>query len=120
KLATREEVMAPLAPYDEPAVRAEAGARSDTAVRARHFGTLPEKNPSPAKRTLAAHVNAALHDEFLRRPELVLFGEDVGKKGGVYGLTQGLQERFGLARVFDTLLDETSILGIAQGAAHLG
>jgi 2-oxoisovalerate dehydrogenase E1 component len=51
---------------------------------------------------------------------MVVFGEDVGRKGGVYGVTQGLQQRFGAARCFDTLLDETSILGIAQGAAHLG
>jgi 2-oxoisovalerate dehydrogenase E1 component len=50
----------------------------------------------------------------------LVFGEDVGRKGGVYGVTVGLQKRFGPARVFDTLLDETSILGIAQGAAHIG
>jgi 2-oxoisovalerate dehydrogenase E1 component len=74
----------------------------------------------PGRRTLAAHVNHALHDEFLRRPELLLFGEDSGKKGGVYAVTQGLQKRFGIGRVFDTLLDETAILGIAQGAAHIG
>jgi len=120
KLETREEVMATLAPYDEQAVRRAAQKPVDAARRATHFGTLPEKQSSPAKRTLAAHVNAALHDEFLRRGELVAFGEDVGKKGGVYGLTQGLQEKFGVARVFDTLLDETSILGMAQGAGHLG
>jgi 2-oxoisovalerate dehydrogenase E1 component len=120
KLVTRAEVVAPLAPYDEAAVLAEALRPSDAAARARHFGTLPEAQTSPTKRTLSAHVNAALHDEFLRRPELALFGEDVGKKGGVYGVTQDLQKRFGLARVFDSMLDETSILGIAQGAAHLG
>jgi 2-oxoisovalerate dehydrogenase E1 component len=55
-----------------------------------------------------------------RRPELIVFGEDVGRKGGVYNVTNGLQRRFGAARVFDTLLDETSILGIAQGAGQLG
>ena len=49
-----------------------------------------------------------------------MFGEDVGRKGGVYNVTNGLQRRFGAARVFDTLLDETSILGMAQGAAHVG
>jgi 2-oxoisovalerate dehydrogenase E1 component len=92
----------------------------DPAARREHFRTLPEDVTSATRRTLAAHVNAALRDEFLRRPELMAFGEDVGKKGGVYGVTQGLQERFGLARVFDTLLDETAILGIAQGAAHIG
>ena len=65
-------------------------------------------------------MNAALADELLRRPELLVFGEDVGRKGGVYNLTNALQKRFGAARVFDTLLDETSILGIAEGAAHIG
>jgi hypothetical protein len=46
---------------------------------------------------------------FLQYPETLLFGEDSAKKGGVYGVTQGLQKRFGIARVFDTLLDETTI-----------
>ncbi|MEQ1895715.1 MAG: thiamine pyrophosphate-dependent enzyme, partial [Planctomycetota bacterium] len=120
KLTTRAEVMATLAPYDEAAILRVACEPVDAARRAAHFGTLPEKITSPAKKTLAAHINAALHDEFLRRGELCAFGEDVGKKGGVYGLTQGLQEKFGVARVFDSMLDETSILGIAQGVAHLG
>ena len=120
KLTTRAEVMATLAPHDEGAILADALRPGDPAARAQHFGTLPEKQRSPAKRTLAGHVNSALHDELLRRGELIVFGEDVGKKGGVYGVTQELQQRFGIARVFDTLLDETSILGIAQGAAHLG
>jgi 2-oxoisovalerate dehydrogenase E1 component len=113
--------MAPLAPYDEERVRAELAAPIDAAKRAAHWGDqLPENAKSPARRSLAAHVNHALHDEFVRRPELLLFGEDSGKKGGVYGVTQGLQKRFGIGRVFDTLLDETAILGIAQGAAHIG
>ena len=120
KLTTRAEVMATLAPYDEQAVLSAALEPADPARRAAHFGTLPEKITSAAKKTLAGHLNAALHDEFLRRSELLAFGEDVGRKGGVYGLTQGLQEKFGLARVFDSILDETSILGIAQGVAHLG
>lgn len=49
-----------------------------------------------------------------------MFGEDVARKGGVYGVTQGLQEKFGAARVFDTLLDEQTILGLAIGMAHNG
>jgi 2-oxoisovalerate dehydrogenase E1 component len=49
------------------------------------------------------------------RPETFVFGEDVGRKGGVYGLTRGLQQRFGAARVFDTLLDEQAILGLGLG-----
>ena len=69
---------------------------------------------------MAAHINAALRDEMLRRPEVVVFGEDVGRKGGVYHVTAGLQRTFGSGRVFDTLLDETTILGVAQGAGLLG
>jgi 2-oxoisovalerate dehydrogenase E1 component len=120
RLSTRAEVVAPLALYDEAAIRAAARVEVPESLRRAHFGKLPEEQQSPTKRTLAAHINACLHDEFLRRPELCLFGEDSGKKGGVYGVTAELQRKFGLARVFDTLLDETSILGLAQGAAHIG
>ena len=49
-----------------------------------------------------------------------MFGEDVAVKGGVYGVTRGLRARFGPERVFDTLLDETSILGLALGTAISG
>ena len=55
-----------------------------------------------------------------RDPTVLVFGEDVGAKGGVYGVTRGLQKRAGAARVFDTLLDEQSILGIALGAGVSG
>jgi 2-oxoisovalerate dehydrogenase E1 component len=121
KLATRAAVVAPLAAYDEERIRRVASQPVDDSKRAAAFGsTLPEATPSPTRRTLAAHVNSALADELLRRPEMVVFGEDVGRKGGVYAVTAGLQKRFGPARVFDTLLDETTILGVAQGMAHVG
>ena len=51
---------------------------------------------------------------------LLLFGEDVAKKGGVYGVTRGLEERFGPKRVFNTLLDEQHVLGLALGTSMLG
>jgi 2-oxoisovalerate dehydrogenase E1 component len=69
---------------------------------------------------MGAHINSALTDEMLRFPEVLAFGEDVGKKGGVYYVTAGLQKKFGIARCFDTLLDESTILGTAQGAAMIG
>jgi 2-oxoisovalerate dehydrogenase E1 component len=120
RLQTTEEVIAPMAPMHADRVADRAASPVLTREeRTASFGTLPEEGSQPA-RTLAASLNAALADELLRRPELLLFGEDVGRKGGVYGVTVGLQKRFGAARVFDTLLDETSILGIAQGAAHIG
>jgi 2-oxoisovalerate dehydrogenase E1 component len=121
KLGTVEEVVKPLAPYDEEACRAAVGAGVDEAKRREFFGeTLPEHAAAPTKRTMAAHINAALADELLRSPETIVFGEDVGRKGGVYYVTAGLQKRFGAGRVFDTLLDETTILGVAQGAGMAG
>lgn len=48
-----------------------------------------------------------------------ILGEDVGKKGGVFGTTQGLQEKYGLERVIDTPLAESNIIGTAIGAAML-
>ncbi len=53
-------------------------------------------------------------------PKALLFGEDVAQKGGVYTVTKGLQKAFKGSRVFNTLLDETMILGLAQGFANLG
>ncbi len=70
--------------------------------------------------TLALAINGALADVLDRHPETLLFGEDVAAKGGVYGVTRGLHARFGAGRVFDTLLDETSILGLALGSAVSG
>jgi 2-oxoisovalerate dehydrogenase E1 component len=71
-------------------------------------------------KTLAQSINIALTDILLQYPNTVIFGEDVGKKGGVYRITADLQARFGTARVFDTLLDEQTILGTALGFAHNG
>ncbi len=120
-LDTLAEVTAPMAPYDAPRCRAAADAALRPADRRDAWGEgLPEAETAPSKRTMAAHINAALTDEMARRREIVVFGEDVGKKGGVYYVTAGLQKKFGASRVFDTLLDETTILGVAQGAALVG
>ncbi len=121
KLASLQQIVAPLAPYDERRIRSRPLAPIDPERRRALFGgALPEEARTPGRRTLGAFVNAALTDELVRDERILVFGEDVGKKGGVYGVTQNLQQRFGRARVFDTLLDETTILGIAQGAAHAG
>ncbi|QDW65866.1 thiamine pyrophosphate-dependent enzyme [Luteimonas granuli] len=120
RLESLEEVMAPLAPYTPDAVAAEA-ARADYADRRLEvFGgeaKLPENQPP---RHLAVQINQALHDLFAKYPETLLFGEDVAQKGGVYTVTKGLQKAFGPRRVFNTLLDETVILGLAQGYANMG
>ena len=120
------EIMAPMAPLDLEAARRDVQERAGegdarSAERRTFWGDdLPEAATSPVKRTLAAHLSAALADEMRVRPETLVFGEDVGRKGGVYYVTAGLQKRFGQTRVIDTQLDETTILGLAQGAGLLG
>lgn len=72
------------------------------------------------KRNLCQQINFALTDLLMQYPNMLIFGEDVGKKGGVYRVTADLQARFGQRRVFNTILDETTILGTAIGMAHNG
>ena len=75
---------------------------------------------SEEKLTLAKTINLGLNDILSKDSKSVLLGEDVGKKGGVYRVTQGLQQKWGKRRVWDTLLDEQSILGMAMGLASEG
>ncbi|PBJ83169.1 MFS transporter [Lysobacteraceae bacterium NML93-0399] len=120
RLTQLSDVIAPLAPYSPDAVRAEAAREADAAARIAAFGSeaaLPERQPP---RHLAVQINQALHDLFAKYSDAVLFGEDVARKGGVYTVTRGLQAAFGGRRVFNTLLDETMILGLAQGFANMG
>ncbi|WP_319452202.1 MULTISPECIES: thiamine pyrophosphate-dependent enzyme [unclassified Mycobacterium] len=70
--------------------------------------------------TVALAINRALLDLLEQYPEALIFGEDVARKGGVYGVTRGLMKKTNPARVFDTLLDEQSILGLALGAGVAG
>ena len=70
--------------------------------------------------TLAQSINHTLAALLDRDADVLVFGEDVGRKGGVYGVTKGLQREFGPRRVFDTLLDEQSVLGTALGAGLAG
>jgi pyruvate/2-oxoglutarate/acetoin dehydrogenase E1 component len=65
-------------------------------------------------------INAALRRAMSEFPETVLFGEDAGKPGGVFGITKDLQATFGQDRVFDTPISETAMLGTAVGAAMTG
>ena len=113
RLVTVAEVMASIEP--------EKGAKPspplpDVARRDVMFGKDARNLAKPV--TLAKSINFALADIMLQYPNVAVFGEDVARKGGVYGVTQGLQEKFGAARVFDTLLDEQTILGLAIGMAH--
>ncbi len=83
--------------------------------------TAPDPDPDPADRlTMAQSINRCLGELIATSDDVVVFGEDVGRKGGAYGVTRGLQKRFGDRRVFDMLLDEQSILGLALGSALNG
>ncbi|MFE7416887.1 dehydrogenase E1 component subunit alpha/beta [Rhodococcus sp. NPDC057529] len=110
-------VMRPLTDTAEQATAA-VPERVDPAERAEFVGSpLPEEE---GRLTLALSINRALLDVLARCPEALVFGEDVARKGGVYGVTRGLMKKAGSARVFDTLLDEQAILGLALGAGVSG
>jgi 2-oxoisovalerate dehydrogenase E1 component len=65
-------------------------------------------------------IRRTLDVELASNPKLVVFGEDVGPKGGVHGATLGLQEKYGRERVFDTSLSEEGIIGRAVGMSLAG
>jgi 2-oxoisovalerate dehydrogenase E1 component len=116
RLTSAREVAAPLGKRSPERVR--QAAQTSGPARADVFdGRLPEDS---APLTLAQAVNAALRDVLAAWPQALVFGQDVGRKGGVYGVTRRLQKHFGQGRVFDTLLDEQTILGTALGAALAG
>jgi len=70
--------------------------------------------------TMAAALNAAIHDAMVDDPSVVLFGEDVGPLGGVFRVTDGLYAEFGETRVSDSPLAESGIVGTAIGMAMYG
>lgn len=96
--------------------RPKNGPSADKRIMLLNDDMAAQQVPQPMMRL----INWALTDLMLAHREIVLMGEDIGRKGGVYGITQKLQARFGADRVIDTLLDEQSILGLAIGLAHNG
>ena len=73
-----------------------------------------------AQKTMIQAITDALAVEMENDKEILVFGEDVGKNGGVFRATEGLQEKFGEDRVFDTPLAESGIGGLAFGLALEG
>ena len=73
-----------------------------------------------AQKTMIQAITEALEQEMERDQEILVFGEDVGKNGGVFRATAGLQEKFGEERVSDTPLAESGIGGMAIGLALQG
>jgi 2-oxoisovalerate dehydrogenase E1 component len=87
--------------------------------------SLPAKRVAPlsaagTRVNLIDAVRRTLEAEMTRDPRLVVFGEDVGVKGGVHGATAHMQEKFGDLRVFDTSLSEEGIIGSAVGMSLAG
>ena len=115
RLSTAAEVMASIVP---PKRDCKPTNGPSTQAREKAFDSDIRQidKPQPMSRL----INWALTDLMLEHPEIVMMGEDVGRKGGVYGVTQKLCDRFGSDRMIDTLLDEQSILGLAIGLGHNG
>ena len=115
RLKTAAEVMASLIPPARPC-KPTNGPTPE--ARAEAFGSDLKAMDEP--QIMSRIINWALTDLMLAHREIVMMGEDVGRKGGVYGVTQKLTQRFGPDRMIDTLLDEQSILGLAIGMAQNG
>lgn len=116
RLDSAEDIMAPLTERRPAKVNHAASLAAPDRITV-FGGRLPEDEGAL---TLAQTINAALRDALASRPQAFVLGEDVSRKGGVYGVTRGLRTTFGALRVVDTLLDEQTILGTALGAALAG
>jgi len=115
RLTTAQDVMASIIPP-----KRECAPTNGPSPEAREatFGSDIKQMDKP--QPMSRLINWALTDLMLAHGEITVMGEDVGRKGGVYGVTQRLHQRFGTDRVIDTILDEQSILGLAIGMAHNG
>ncbi len=79
-----------------------------------------EPQPDKKRINIGEAINKALDYELETNPKMLVFGEDVGLKGGVHAVTMGLQNKYGADRVFDTSLSEEGIIGRAVGMAYAG
>src|SRR5437762_9714034 len=70
--------------------------------------------------TMVQALNLALREEMRRDTAIILIGEDIGRQGGVFRVTEGLLDEFGPERVVDTPLNEIGIVGAAIGMAMTG
>ena len=83
-------------------------------------GASETVKPEPPRINMGAAIARTLEYELQTNPKMVLFGEDVGAKGGVHAITAGFQNKFGKGRVWDTSLSEEGIIGSAVGMALAG
>lgn len=89
-------------------------------VSAESSGIFQPSGQAPSDLTYQRALNLALVDELEAKPDLLVYGEDVGHAGGIFGVSRGLQKKFGAERVFDTPIAESAILGSAVGAGLEG
>ena len=82
--------------------------------------STPQPAPEGARINMLTAIRRTLESELRQNPRVLVFGEDVGPKGGVHAATLGLQDAFGERRVFDTSLSEEGIIGRAVGMALAG
>ena len=83
-------------------------------------GTTDQPQPEGQRINMVTAIRRVLDQELEANPRVLVFGEDVGPKGGVHAVTLGLQDKFGRERVFDTSLNEEGIVGRAVGMALAG
>jgi 2-oxoisovalerate dehydrogenase E1 component len=115
RLRTSADVMASIIPPKRSSTQSN---KPSSKARSIAFGADLKQLKSP--NIMSKLINWGLTDLMLEHSEIIMMGEDIGLKGGVYGVTQKLTKRFGHNRIIDTLLDEQSILGLAIGLAHNG
>lgn len=117
------------AEMDEAQANVLGSPAPDPADAAKHVWAALDAQVNPGQKTKGVEektvsyiqaVNEALSRELAARPEVLLYGEDVGFAGGIFGASRGLQKIYGAERVFDTPISESAILGSAVGAAVMG
>ena len=83
-------------------------------------GAVRDPAPEGQRINMVTAIRRVIEQELAANPKMLVFGEDVGPKGGVHAVTLGLQDKFGVERVFDTSLNEEGIVGRAVGMALAG
>ncbi|HEY0263055.1 MAG TPA: thiamine pyrophosphate-dependent enzyme [Granulicella sp.] len=106
--------------FDAAPIEAGTAAQHVWAPRAAETPAAEETAPAAKSISFIQAVNEALNKELETRPEVLVYGEDVGFAGGIFGASRNLQKTYGKDRVFDTPISESAILGSAVGSALMG